>query len=258
VICNALFGFNETHDNEPTDDFLARVSINVKHTARAVTIFSFLGVVLQKKNLATQGISLVKTHPMPQPLSWDSGLAWDDLTPGITWDGVASNTNTHHPMASDNRISLEITPAQKTAIVDAVTALKTALQGITINLTKDERQSLPKIGDKTLAFDEKCKAYMAARPELVPGFIDAAELAKDRKVIDDLLPCLREVAPIAEAIEDTITLAYSDIYVADLAFHANVKQAAKRGVPGTDTIYDDLRERFPGRPRAATPPPPTP
>ena len=39
-------------------------------------------------------------------------------------------------MASDNRISVEISAAQKTAIVDAVTALKTALQGITINLTK--------------------------------------------------------------------------------------------------------------------------
>ena len=161
-------------------------------------------------------------------------------------------------MASDNRISVEITAAQKTTVVDAVTALKAALQGITINLTKEERQTLPKIGDKTLAFDEKCQAYMTSRPELVPGFIDQVELAKDRKLIADLLPCLREVAPICEGMEHTITLAYSDIYVADLAFHANVKQAAKRGVPGTDTIYDDLKERFPGRPRGDSPPPPTP
>ena len=161
-------------------------------------------------------------------------------------------------MASDNRISIEITAAQKTAIVDAVTALKASLQGITINLNKEERQSLPKVGDKTLAFDEKCAAYMASRPELIPGFIDMAEVAKDRKVIDDLLPCLREIAPICEALEDTISLAYTDIYVADLAFHANVRQAAKRGVPGTDTIYDGLKERFPGRRKADTPPPPAP
>jgi hypothetical protein len=159
-------------------------------------------------------------------------------------------------MASDNRISLEITPAQKTAIVNAVTALKTALDGITINLTKDERQTLPKIGDKTIAFDEKCAAYMAARPELVPSFLDVA--TKDRALIADLLPCLREIAPICEGLEDTITLAYSDVYVADLAFHQNVKQAAKRGVPGTDTIYDDLKTRFPGRPKAEPPTPPTP
>jgi hypothetical protein len=93
---------------------------------------------------------------MPQSLSYDSGLAWDDLTPGIVWDGFVTPTQPKRPMASDNRISLDITAAQKTAIVDAVMALKAALNGITINLTKEERQSLPKIGDKTLAFDEKC------------------------------------------------------------------------------------------------------
>ncbi len=158
-------------------------------------------------------------------------------------------------MASDNRISIDITAAQKAAIVSAVGALKAAVAGVIINLNKDERQSLPKIADKTLAFDEKCKAYMTSRPELVPGFIDAAELAKDRKLIDDLLPCLRELAPICEGLEDTVSLAYTDVYVADLAFHANVKQAAKRGVPGTDTIYDDLKTRFPGRPKAEPPTP---
>jgi hypothetical protein len=95
-------------------------------------------------------------------------------------------------------------------------ALKAALQGITINLTKEERQSLPMVGDKTLAFDEKCKAYMASRPELVPGFIDMAELAKDRKTVADLLLCLQELAPICEGLEDTVSLAYTDIYVTDL------------------------------------------
>jgi hypothetical protein len=129
-------------------------------------------------------------------------------------------------------------------------------EGITINLTVDEKQSLPRISDGTLAFDEKCVAYMASRADLVPSFLDVAEMAKDRKLVADLLPCLREIAPICEGLEDTVSLAYADIYIADLAFHANVKQAAKRGVPGTDTIYDDLKERFPGRPRTELTPPP--
>jgi len=156
-------------------------------------------------------------------------------------------------MASDNRISLEITAAQKAAIVSAVGALKTALQGIIINLNVDERRSLPKIGDKSTAFDEKCAAYMASRPELVPSFLDTAEMAKDRKLVADLLPCLRELAPLCEGLEDTITLANSDNMVGDLAFYQNVQSAAKRGVPGTDTILDDLKTRFPGRPKATAP-----
>ena len=215
-------------------------------------------VVFTEKILAKNTPVPAQSGPMPTPLAWDSNLTWDSNQPGIAWDAMASTTSPNRPMASDNRISLEISAAQKAAIVSAVTALKTALQGIVINLTKEERQSLPKIGDKTLAFDEKCKAYMAARPELVPSFLDMAELTKDRTAIDDLLPCLRELAPLCEGLEDTITLAYSDVYVADLAFHQNVKQAAKRGIPGTDTIYDDLKTRFPGRPKVELPTPPTP
>lgn len=159
-------------------------------------------------------------------------------------------------MANDNRISLELTPAQKTAIEDAVAALKTAVAGLLINLTVDERRSVAKIGDKTLAFDEKCEFYMDAHPELVPGFVDTAEMAKDRKLVDDLLPCLRELAPICEGLEDTIMLANADNMMADLAFYQSVRQAAKRGVPGADTVYNDLKARFPGRPRQDDPPVP--
>lgn len=194
---------------------------------------------------------------MPLPLTWDSTLVWDDPSPGIAWDAMASTPSTNRPMASDNRISLTITAAQKTAIVNAVTALKTALDGIITNLSVDERRSLPKIGDKSVAFDEKCAAYMASRPELVPSFLDTAEMTKDRQLVADLLPCFRELAPLCEGLEDTITLAQSDNMVGDLAFYQNVQAAAKRGVPGTDTILADLKTRFPGRPKA-TPPAPTP
>jgi len=64
---------------------------------------------------------------MPQPLTWDSSLAWGAVLPGITWDGVANHQPKNRPMASDNRISIEITAAQKTAIEGAAAALKAAL-----------------------------------------------------------------------------------------------------------------------------------
>ncbi len=171
-------------------------------------------------------------------------LAYD--SPFVFWDGAVPDPII--PMSNDNRISTEISAQKKAAIVAAIQALKTELQGVIINLNADERQSLPKIADKTLAFDEKCKAYMAQRPELVPGFVNLTEMAKDRKLVDDLLPCLQELAPICEGLEDTVSVAYTDIYVADLAFHANVKQAAKRGIAGADTIYNDLKQRFSGGP----------
>ena len=151
-------------------------------------------------------------------------------------------------MASDNRISISITPEKKAAIVAAVQGLKTALQGVTVSLSEDERASLPRIADKTLAFDTKCEAYMANRPDLVPNFIDMDERAKDRALIEDLLPSLRELTPLVQGLEDTVALANSDNYMGDLSFYQNVKMGAKRGVSGAAAIYDDLKVRFPGRP----------
>lgn len=193
---------------------------------------------------------------MPQPSTWDSDLTWD--APGATWDGfVAAPPTPLTAMASDNRISVEITAQDKTAIAAAIQSLKTLLQPYLINLTVEERQSLPRLGDRSLAFDSKCEAYMANRPDLVPGFLNLTEMAKDRKLVADLLPCLRELAPLCEGLEDTVMLANSDNMNGDLAFYQSVRQAAKRGVAGTDTIYNDLKERFPGRPRQ-DPPAPTP
>ncbi|MES2707480.1 MAG: hypothetical protein V4726_12860 [Verrucomicrobiota bacterium] len=76
------------------------------------------------------------------------------------------------------------------------------------------------------------------------------ERAKDRRLIGDLLPSFRELTPILQALEDTLALANADNYMSDLSFYQSVKQAAKRGVPGAASIYDDLKSRFPGRARS--------
>ncbi len=128
-----------------------------------------------------------------------------------------------------------------------MTALKTAFTGLLVNLTAEERRTLPKISDGTLAFHEKCTAYRAANPGLTPSFTDVAELSKDLKLVASLLPVMRQLPPLLEGVEDTITQAYSDLYLADLAFYANVKVAAQRGVPGADNIYSDLKVRFNGK-----------
>lgn len=190
---------------------------------------------------------------MTAPVAWDS--------PDLVWDGdLPTETHPSTTMSNDNRISITISAAQKQAIVDAIAALHTALTepvDVLTNLTAEERRTLPKIGDKSLAFDQKCADYMAQNPEMVPNFVDSAETGKDRTLVSDLVPCLRDLAPLCEGLEDTVTLAYSDLYLADLAFYQSVKVAAKRGVAGADTIYNDLKVRFPGR-SGGSPVPPNP
>jgi len=165
-------------------------------------------------------------------------------------------------MPNDNRISAEVTAAQKTAVMTKFTEINTTVDFL-INLTKDERIQLPKLGPASLAFDEQCASYMASAPNLVPPFVDPAEVTKDRALRLVLADMLREARKLCEKLDDTLMLVGSEIWSADLSFYQTVRQAARRDVPGADTIYDDLKARFPGvsgdtEEEEPTPTPPTP
>jgi hypothetical protein len=194
---------------------------------------------------------------MSQPLTYDSGLTYD--SPGLVWDGQSISQNTVMP--TDNRISAVLAPADKTAILDAIEVIRTKLPFL-VNLSATERRQLPKMSDKTIAFDEKCASYMAAQPDLVPSYVNVAELTKDRALRVALMDILQQLKQLVEGLDDTTMLAASEAYTADLSFYQNVRQAAQRGVIGADTIYNDLKQRFPGRAgngsSTPAPTPPTP
>jgi hypothetical protein len=148
-------------------------------------------------------------------------------------------------MPNDNRISAELTAAQKAAILGKIAEI-TALLPFLINLTKEERIRLPKLGTASVGFDEKCCSFMASTPALVPGYVNQAELAKDRALRITLSDVWRELRKLCEKVDDTLMQVGSEVWMADLTFYQSVRQAARRDVPGADTIYDDLKERFPG------------
>lgn len=186
---------------------------------------------------------------MPAPLTWDVNqagvpLTWDSPL-GLAWDGVLADQNPNIGMPEDNRISAVVSATDKTAILTKITEIKTILSFL-INLTKDERIQLPKLGGASLLFDEQCASYMSSAPNLVPPFVDPAEVAKDRALRLVLADILREVRKLCEMLDDTLMLVGSEVWMADISFYQTVRQAARRNVPGADTIYDDLKERFPG------------
>ncbi len=163
-------------------------------------------------------------------------------------------------MPNDNRISTEVTAANRTAILTKLTEIK-ALLPFLINLTKDERIQLPKLGAASLLFDEQCASYMASAPNLVPPFVDPAEVTKDRALRVVLADIFREVKKLCEQLDDSLLLVGSEIWLADLSFYQTVRQAARRDVAGADTVYDELKQRFPGvagDPEEEPPTPPTP
>lgn len=160
-------------------------------------------------------------------------------------------------MPDDNRISVEISAEDKTAILEAIATIRAKLPFL-INLSPADRIALPKMSDKSLAFDEKAAGYMTTLPEFVPGYVDVAEVAKDRALREALADVARELSALASSMEDTQMVIASEIWMADLGYYQSVRLGAKRGIAGAKVAYDDLRTRFPGGTRTkaapATPP----
>ena len=180
---------------------------------------------------------------MPTPHTWDSpaNLTWD--SPALNWDSN-NNTPTYTTMPNDNKISAILTTQDFADVLAAFGTIKTKMPFL-LNLTPAERKALPTLGTERGAMDDAFSSAMAAHPELVPSFVDMAEMAKDRTLwlqLAELLQCSNEVC---EGISDTHAIAGSDIYMAYLSFYQNVKQAARRGVVGADAIYQNLRRFFP-------------
>lgn len=158
-------------------------------------------------------------------------------------------------MSTDNRISAQIDPQVKQQILTKINEIE-ALLPFLISLTPDDRRKIPHIATERGAMDEAFIRHMSARPDLVPNFVDVAELARDRALRSDLLDMLARVDALQEKLYHTAQAVGSDIYQAYLAFYSNVQQAAKRGVAGAGTILDDLKRFFPRSGRAASAPTP--
>lgn len=147
-------------------------------------------------------------------------------------------------MSTKNQISVEI-PATVIAEVnqklqDCKTLLAPYLQG----LTSEERETLFKMGDKTVATVQKVKSYMETNPEFIPNYMDQAEFLKDEAVVTSLNPLGNLANQLTSDIEDTVMLAGSEAIKSALFYYGSTKEAASKGVATAKPIYDDLSQRF--------------
>lgn len=159
-------------------------------------------------------------------------------------------------MAQNNRISATLSSEAKTNIQNALKTIGDNLPFL-ISLTEDERRGGMKLGDKTVGFLDKSFNYSQTNSTLVPAYLDVTEFTKDYNTTKDLLEILQLVRPLVQKIEDTYTQAGVESLAAALVFYNAVKMAAKQGVPGAKTIYDDLQKRFPGGSGSANAPAPS-
>lgn len=152
-------------------------------------------------------------------------------------------------MALDNLISIEISTADINEIKAALTTISEKLAGKVINLTPDERHRYARVSYEMVPWVQKCHGYMKSDPTLVPGYIDMTELDKDMKAREDIDPLFTTMRSVFESLDDTMLLIGNDIYNNCIAFYKAVKAASLANVPGSTSIYQDLAQQFPGRPK---------
>lgn len=151
-------------------------------------------------------------------------------------------------MAQPNSINVVLDDASLAEVRQAIGVLKTKLVPLLKTLSVQDRRELPKLGDKTMAFVQKSYEYTGVHPDLVPGYLDREAFRVDLAALQTLQGLERELAPVTEALADSIMLAGSEAYQASLLFYNNVKVAKKVNLGSAASVYEDLSARFPGAP----------
>lgn len=152
----------------------------------------------------------------------------------------------------ENKVSIEINPADLQAIKDAVAVLVAKLGPLLIALTDEERKSLYKMGEASKPFAEKVMEYVVSNPEFLPPFTDVSEMQKDWKAISELLPIFNSLSQLCSNLDDTLMEAGAEVMVPANSYYKSVQMATKLAVPSAKPIYDDLKVRFERKPKRPT------
>lgn len=130
--------------------------------------------------------------------------------------------------------------------------LATLLSPYMVALSASDRQTIPKMGEKTLSFVVKAQEYAGQHPNLLPPFMSKAEFDVDVADATNLAGLKVQIDQLASAVDDTVMVAGSEAYSAALAFYNSVKLATRQNVPGAKVLNDELALRFSYRNRKAS------
>lgn len=152
-------------------------------------------------------------------------------------------------MSTQNQLNILIPITVIDEVMLKLQECKTSLAPYLQGLTTEERKSLFKMGNKTVANVQKTKSYVDTNPEFVPGYMDKTEFLKDESVVSLLSPISNLALQLATDVDDTVMLAGSEALQAAMLYYGQVKEANSRGIPTARPIYEDLSQRFSKRTR---------
>lgn len=152
----------------------------------------------------------------------------------------------------ENRIDAALTDPNRDTVLQLIEDIRSKLPFL-IDLSIEERKSLPKMGDKSRAFVAQALTIAEQDESYLPRSFDVAEMRQDVELTESLFPILSALAQLTELVEDTYTLAGSDAYSAALIVYQSAKQNGKG--EALDSLVDTLGQRFARKAKDATEPP---
>jgi hypothetical protein len=156
-------------------------------------------------------------------------------------------------MSTRNQLSISIPEETIAAVLENLQNCKNLLDPYVLALTPEERQSILKMGDKTVATVLKTKDYVVSNPQFVPSYMNVEEFVADATVVNQLTPITNLATQLSRNVEDTIMVAGSEALQEALLYYGQVKEAASKGIPSAEPIYDDLKQRFAKKPKKVQP-----
>lgn len=155
---------------------------------------------------------------------------------------------------TNNRINTVISDADLAAVNGAIDTIETTLSFL-IGLTVEERIQLPKINVANKAFAQDAINAVVNNGNMLPAYLNTTDMQNDMNLYNQLDKIAIRIRQVLEKVDDTQMLAGSEAYVAALTAYKLFAAAASAGIPGSDAVYDTLKERFAGQGGTGTPPP---
>ena len=139
--------------------------------------------------------------------------------------------------------------ADREAVMKAIATIREL--PFLIDLTNEQRRSLPKLGDKSRAFVSKALEVATQNSEFLPRSFDLDEMRQDVELFEALYPILLSLTQLQELVDDTVMEVGSEAYAAGLIVY-NYAKASGKGA-GLDAVVDDMGRRFARKSRNVQP-----
>lgn len=148
-------------------------------------------------------------------------------------------------MARSNKISAVFTDAEKNDVLTKINEAK-ALMPFLVSLTVDERKRLKGIGNKNLAYVQKCLEGALAFPDELKKNFDVAEFQKDVTLFNNLLGTQIVCQALLELVDDSMKAAGIDSMGSASEVYDSLKSSAKSNA-NVKAIVAEIGERFKGQ-----------